>query len=363
MRSSVRVRAGIALAAGFVSLAIWGAGIAAAKSTTGTVATGVSKSALAKVSLTVATFPGDGVDVLLNAAGLAKTPYQVHYIYFPSGALQSGAVNSGTADLAGGTAIGNIMVQSSGQQHYTSIASWTANTLQQATMVGPNSSITSIAQLQGQKVAFEPDTTAEYFLLKQLQSAGLSLSDITPVALEPAEALAALLSGSVAAIATFGNVDLAQLQGARILQSGAKYLAGKLGADALSYNLYDPDLKSKAKRVAVADLLARIDTAWAWARHHEDTWAHIEATATGQAYWYELATFQQGEAQAPDTITPVQKPVIAQQQAIASTFASAGVIPAPLKVSTTYSDVLTPLLSADEANYEALYPKWFSQTS
>src|ERR1700685_3958694 len=54
---------------------------------------------LSSVVIKVATYPYEGDDVLLGAAGLAKTPYKVQYQDLASGALQTQAVNAGIADI------------------------------------------------------------------------------------------------------------------------------------------------------------------------------------------------------------------------------------------------------------------------
>jgi sulfonate transport system substrate-binding protein len=321
---------------------------------------------LSGVTLTVATYPGIGDDTLLKAAGLSNTPYTLKFAYFPSAQLQSTEVNSGVADIARGSGVSNVFLQASGTVNYTSVATYRLNTLQQDTLVGPGSTITSLAQLKGKKVAFPPDTTSEYVLLKQLQSVGLTLNDIDAVPLNPAPALAALLSGSVDAICTFGNVWTAEAHGAKVLASGSQILAGSTGQLAATYNVYSPDLSDPAKKAAIVDYLARMNTAFAWARANASAWAQIEATGTGQAFSYEFATFKAGERTAPEDVVPVEPKVVAQQQDIANVFAAAGVIPAAIKVSNSYSNVLGPALAAADAAYKKKYksdfvtPSWFN---
>ena len=69
--------------------------------------------------------------------------------------------------------------------------------------------IASVADLKGKKVGYVPNTTAEYFLLKQLQAGGLSFSDIAPVELSTSKGLSALLGGSIAAFADYGTTVIA----------------------------------------------------------------------------------------------------------------------------------------------------------
>ncbi|WP_157895113.1 aliphatic sulfonate ABC transporter substrate-binding protein [Verrucomicrobium sp. GAS474] len=64
-------------------------------------------------------------------------------------------------------------------------------------LVPKNSTITSVAQLKGKKVAWAQGSSAHFFLAKALQKGGLALADVTPVYLQPPEARVAFDSGSV----------------------------------------------------------------------------------------------------------------------------------------------------------------------
>ncbi len=311
------------------------------------------------MTLKVATYPYEGDNVLLQAAGLANTPYQVQYQLLASGALQSEAVNAGTADLGRASGISNGLLASAGDDNFASVATLKIGTSEQDTIVLKSSGINAVKQLKGQKVAYIPDTTPQFFLLKQLKAAGLSWSDITPVSFEqPAEGLAALLSGNVAAFATFGNVATAESEGAKILSSGGPYLADKLGALQGTYNVYKPDLSDPAKLAAIADFLARVDTAAAWARSHPQAYSQIVATNTNQPLATELASFEAEEASGNTWIGPNSPQAVATEQDYATAFASVGVIK-PIKVAATFTDTLSKAIAADEAAYHKKYKSYF----
>ncbi|MCT9001054.1 ABC transporter substrate-binding protein [Microbacterium memoriense] len=64
-------------------------------------------------------------------------------------------------------------------------------------------SITDVADLAGQRVAFEEGSVSNLLLGYALGEAGLSLDDITPVPMDPSEAATALIGGSVPAAVTY----------------------------------------------------------------------------------------------------------------------------------------------------------------
>ncbi|MDF2045681.1 MULTISPECIES: ABC transporter substrate-binding protein [Microbacterium] len=63
--------------------------------------------------------------------------------------------------------------------------------------------ITKVADLAGQRVAFEEGSVSNLLLGYALDQSGLSLSDITPVPMDPSEAATALVGGSVPVAVTY----------------------------------------------------------------------------------------------------------------------------------------------------------------
>jgi sulfonate transport system substrate-binding protein len=315
---------------------------------------------LSSVVVKVATYPYEGDDVLLGAAGLAKTPYKVQYQDLASGALQTQAVNAGIADIGRASGISNALFAATGKVHFRSVATLKIGTSEQDTIVLKSSGITSVAQLKGKSVAYIPDTTPQFFLLKQLQAAGLSWSDIKPVPFtQPADGLAALLSGSVSAFATFGDVATAEQHGAVILSSGGPYLKGSLGALEGSYNAYLPDLSNPAKMAAIADFIARVNTAMAWARSHPTQYSSVVAKNTDQPLAVELSTFEGEEASGNSEVVPNVPAAVSTEQGYANAFISVGAIKGPVNVAGTFSNQINSAIAADEAAYQKEYPSYF----
>jgi sulfonate transport system substrate-binding protein len=85
------------------------------------------------------------------------------------------------------------------------------------------SGIATLADLEGKKIAINKAGTGEYLLLKALDEAGLTISDVTPVYLPPADAATAFQSGQVDAWATWGNffASAATSDGATVVATGA----------------------------------------------------------------------------------------------------------------------------------------------
>jgi sulfonate transport system substrate-binding protein len=315
---------------------------------------------LSAVVLKVGVYPAVGDDVLLQAAGLDKTPYHVTYVTLATGGLQTQAANQGTIDVGRGSVIANVLFGASPVVSFASVATLKINTNTQSTVVLKSSSVRQVRDLKGHKVAYPPNTTSQYFLLRQLADAGLTLKDVTPVPLDPATALSALLSGSVDAYAGFGTtIDAALSHGARVLAEGGPYLVGKVGALVGSFNAYAPDLKVPAKAAAIADFIARVQTALAWTRSHAEQWARIQSSATKQPYDAVLSTFEKGERQVPSWVGPVLPAAIANQQDVADVFFQAGVLTKHVNARATYSTQLSSAIASDEASLKSQHTTWF----
>lgn len=308
------------------------------------------------VTLKVATYPvAIGSDeTILKAAGLLDTPYQVTFQTFPDTGTQTSAVLQGTADISRGSGVANALLVggSATNPNFLSVATLKISTATQWTVAKPE--ITSLEQLKGKKVAYTPNSTAQYFLLKQLDSVGLTFKDIEPVPLAPANGLSALLGGSVDALSNFGaTVQTAVAKGYPVLADAGPILKGTLGALVASYNANTDSLKDPAKAAAIADYVARINAANAWTRAHADEWTQIVATATNQPIETVRANFKLAENTVNSSVGPVEPDAIADEQAIADVFRAAGVLTRDVDIASTYTDQLNAQIEAAIARYKA----------
>jgi sulfonate transport system substrate-binding protein len=278
---------------------------------------------------------------IFELAGLDKTPYTIEWSIFPGGDKQLQALGAGALDVAATSDIPPIFAVAGNNTAFKVVAIQQGSTLLQEVLAGKDSGITSIAGLKGKKVAFVPSTTAQYFLAKLLDSAGLKFSDIEAVPLAPADGATALASGKVDALASYGpSLALLRAQGAVQIGSGKDILSGNFPVEVATSALDDPK-----KKAAVVDYLTRLDKAQAFARDHAADYVAKQITFTKQTQADALAVFTEGEAQRPTKIVPVSPEAIAKQQDVADTFVTLGVLKAKVDVASYFSDVLSADLS------------------
>lgn len=146
---------------------------------------------------------------------------RVQWIEFPAGPQMLEALNIGSLDIGATGDIPPIFAQAAGAD-LLYIAAEPAKPQAEVILVGKDSPIQSVAELKGRKVAFQKGSSAHNLVLRALQKAGLSIRDIQPIYLAPADARAAFERGSVDAWAIWDPFYSAiELEGkARLLANG-----------------------------------------------------------------------------------------------------------------------------------------------
>jgi sulfonate transport system substrate-binding protein len=185
------------------------------------------------------------------------------------------------------------------------------------------SPIKSLADLKGKKVGFGKASSAHATLLYALDKAGLAYSDIEPVSLAPADALAAFARGSIDAWSIWDPyLAIAQTGKVRVLayasdvrQANTFFLARKGFADE------SPALLSK--------LLDAIAAEVRWAGEH-----HAEAAqAIHDASGIDLQAIRSTIDRSNFVVRPTTEADASNQQDTADRFLKIGLLPKPVKVA------------------------------
>lgn len=142
-----------------------------------------------------------GTLVLLRADGgldkrLAERGIEVRWTEFPAGPQLLEGLNVGSVDFGTTGETPPVFAQAAGAD-LLYVAHEPPAPLSEAILVPKDSPLRSVAELKGKKVAFNKGSNVHYLLVRSLQDAGLSISDVIPVYLAPADARAAFERGSV----------------------------------------------------------------------------------------------------------------------------------------------------------------------
>ena len=281
---------------------------------------------VANVTLHIGDQAGTGAQALLTAAGLIdKLPFKVDWSDFTSGPPMLQAMAAGSVDIGG---VGNAppVFAASGGDQLAIVGAYQANPLGSALLVPKGSSIHSVADLRGKKIAVAQGSSADYHLLTVLNKAGISVHDVTLVYLQPAEGLAALTSGHVDAWDIWSPfLEQAESQdSATALVTGSGYGSPYSFEVASRAALGDP-----AKAAAIKDYLALVAQAHIWANAHLSTWAAVWAKASGLS----LTIMQKAATDDAATAVPVTPAVISSEQQVSDAFTTAGLIPGKVNFS------------------------------
>jgi sulfonate transport system substrate-binding protein len=262
----------------------------------------------------------DGVRSILQASGqLERLPYHVSFSTFTYGPPLVEAAGADKIDVAGVGSTPPIFGAAAGRDFKIIAAIQKRSRTDDALLVPKGSTIRSLQQLEGKRIAIAQGSSANGYILRLLLRVGISPQDVQLVNLAPADALAAFSSGRVDAWAVWQPyVAQAVNDGARVLADGPPDEAGSSFEIASGKALDDP-----ARRSALQDFVGRLQKAYAWAAKNPDEWA---AAWSKESQLPESTTRPAVRAVTAD-VWPVDPGLIGAQQELADVLAEQKVIP------------------------------------
>jgi len=273
-------------------------------------------------------FQNYGKLVLLKGRGtleekLKSLGYTVSWTEFPSGPPLLEALNVDAIDFGIAGETPPIFAQAAGAP-LVYLAYDPPAPQGEAILIPKDSPFKSVADLKGKKVALNKGSNVHYLLVKALEKAGLKYTDIQPVFLAPADALAAFTRGSVDAWVIWDPYEAAAeaSTGARILADGTGLVA--------NHQFYFSSKKFLADNPRAVDVvLEALNEADQWTRNHIEAVAEQLSPSVGLPAPV-LATSLKRESYG---ILPISDAVINSQQRIADTFVALGLLPRAITVS------------------------------
>ena len=287
-----------------------------------------SSASLSSVTLNVGDQKGTGAEAVLQAAGLLNTlPFKVTWDDFTSGPPMLEAAASGSIDIGGVGDAPPVFAASGGEGIVVVGARTVPSGDQDAVVVPKGSSITSIQQLKGKKIAYGTGSSGNYQLLTVLNKAGLTSKDVDLVNLQPAEALAAFTSGSVDAWDIWPPYvqQVVAQDGAKVLAEGSQY------GSPYSFEVASKSaVANPAKAAAIQVYLTTLDKAYVWAEKNPSAWGTAWAAAAGLP-----ASITDAAAKVDYTVpVPITGAVTASLQGLVTQFYKAGQIPKDVNMSS-----------------------------
>ena len=266
--------------------------------------------------------------VLLKGRGtleekLKPLGYTVSWTEFPSGPPLLEALNVGAIDFGVAGEAPPIFAQAAGAP-LVYLANDPPAPRGEAILVPKESPLKSVADLRGKKVVLNKGSNVHYLLVRALEQAGLKYTDIQPVFLAPADALAAFTRGAVDAWVIWDPYEAAAeaSTGARILADGTGLVT--------NYQFYFSSKKFLAENARAADVVLE-------ALNETDEWAksniHAVAEQLSPSIGLPASVLEVSLQRESYGTVPINSEVIASQQRVADTFFALGLIPKAVNVS------------------------------
>lgn len=255
---------------------------------------------------------------------LAPLGVKVSWHEFASGLPLLEALNVGAVDVSADVADTVPVFALAAGAQLTYIAQESPSPGAQAILVKPDSPIKTVADLKGKRIGFAKAAGAHYLLLAALDQAGLSLKDVQPAYLAPADGRAAFEKGAIDAWVIWDPfLSAAQRQAhARIVTDGRNL------ADYQRYYLASTPF-AKAHPEVVRLIVDELKVTGKWVKQ-----APADAAALLSPVWgLDAATIEQANTRRSYNVRSVVPQHLNEQQKIADAFFIEGLL--PKKVNAT----------------------------
>lgn len=260
---------------------------------------------------------------LLKADGtlenaLGELGVKITWHEFTSGLPLLEALNVGSVDFSADVAdTVPVFAQAAGAK-LVYVADEAPSPTAQAILVPKASPVASVADLKGKKVAVTKGAGSHYLLIAALAREGLSIKDVKPAYLTPADGRAAFVGGNVDAYVTW-DPFFASAEA----QAGARVLADGTGlASYKRYYLATEDFARRGDKI-LATIFASLKETGAWVKANPKP-----AAEKLSAIWrIEAPIVEAANGRRSYEVRAVSREGLAEQQKIADAFFAEGLFP------------------------------------
>jgi sulfonate transport system substrate-binding protein len=254
-------------------------------------------------------------------AALKSRGITVKWVEFQFGPPILEAINTGNVDF-GYTGDAPPIFAQAARANLLYVAAVPSAGLNQGIVVPADSPIKTLADLKGKKVGFAKGSSAHNTTVAALEKAGLAYTDITPVTLGPADAVAAFAGGNIDAWSIWDPyLALAENGKVRVIAFSRDV------QESNSFFLANKDFTSKHADI-VALLNQTFNEEGKWAAEHR---AEV-ATSLREATGVDQAATTRAVNRSEYTVTPITDKIVATQQQTADRFFKLGLIPKAVDV-------------------------------
>ncbi|WP_193605045.1 ABC transporter substrate-binding protein [Nocardioides dongkuii] len=276
----------------------------------------------------------DGIRSVLTEAGLLEDlPYEIEWSEFTAGPPIIEAAAADQIDVAWVGSAPPIFGAAADAAFKVVATVEERDQKQDSILVPEGSDVTSVADLKGKTIAVAKGTSGHGHLLLALEDAGMTLDDVEPQYLAPADGLAAFQSGEVDAWAIWEPFVTQAVQ-----EDGAVNITADQGAATDPYLQFEiassASLEEEDTRESIQHFVGLLEEGFAWAVDNPEKWGEGWAEESGLP---SSTTIAVATSKAADVV-PVSEEHIASEQQLADAFFEAGEIP----VEIDFADLVEP---------------------
>jgi sulfonate transport system substrate-binding protein len=285
-----------------------------------------------------------GLETLLKAAGEDKPVdgYSIQWSNFVGGPAVIAAQTGGSVDVGWMYETPLVFAQAAGSPIKVIAAARPVRpgTSSVALVVPVSSPIHDVADLRGRSVGFLRGTVTQYLLVRLLEQAGMSLTDIRSVNLTTLSS--ALLENGTMDAAVTVDPYLSQMLAdgkARIVATGGEPLTPDLQYIVASNRVLD----DPSRAAALGDFIMRIARSMRKRQEQPDAEAPVYAKTLG----FPIPIIEQYLKRAPARVTPIDRDVIGAQQTLADTFFKLGLVSKHIDAAQLFDHRYDELVAKD----------------
>ncbi|RKG39387.1 MULTISPECIES: sulfonate ABC transporter substrate-binding protein [Acinetobacter] len=253
---------------------------------------------------------------------LQEQDVNVKWVEFPAGPQLLEGLNVGSVVLGEAGEAPPIFAQAA-NSNLVYVANQPAAPKAEALLVPKNSTIKTVADLKGKRVALNKGSNVHYLLLKVLEANHLTLNDIEVIYLPPSDARAAFEKGAVDAWVIWDPFFAAAEQqiSARVLATGENLVS--------NHQFYLADRKfAEANPKVIQAVVKELNLSTEWVASHQDEAAKLLEKPTS----LDFNILKSSISRMGFGVQPISPAVISEQQRVADAFYEQKLIPNKLNI-------------------------------
>jgi len=295
-------------------------------------------SARAETVLRIGDQRGNQRAVMEAANALGEIPYQITWHEFPAAAPLIEAMNAEAID-AGVVGDAPFTFGFAAGVHMRVIAARRSTQRGLALLVPGNSAAHTLDDLRGKRIATGRGSIGHFLVLAALRRQGLPDAAVNLTFLLPADAKAAMLSGSVDAWSTWEpyTSQLEVIDGARQILNGEGLTPGQGFQIATETAI-------RTKRDQLADFITRLTAARVWADAHQDQYAEIWANLMG----FPVSVPRNWFGRTKEQVVPIDAKAIRDEQTVIDLYAEAGLLRGRIEAPAAFDDSFNAAIQRGE---------------